>query len=134
MILLMVLWIQSHIGITNTDEQNSNQNSNIKMDNKEICKIFNEAMSLLFDKTRVEGTKIHASHRKALKHASRVMKELTVQATIEKLLGYEKNDEGRIVKRVRTKAQLEESALVRRASEGDVNAADQLLKSWTQGL
>jgi hypothetical protein len=102
------------------------------MNNKEICKIFNEAMSLLFDKTRAEGTKLHAGHPKSFKHASRVMKELTVQAAIEKLLGYEKNDEGRIVKRVRTKKQLEESALVLRAGEGDVDAAKKLLKMWNE--
>jgi hypothetical protein len=104
------------------------------MNNKEICKIFNEAMSLLFDKTRAEGSKLHANHPKAFKHASRVMKELTVQATIEKLLGYEKNDEGKIVKRVRTKEQLEESALVLRARDGDTGAADQLLKSWSERI
>jgi hypothetical protein len=97
------------------------------MDNKEICKIFNEAMSLLFAKTRAEGSKLHANHPKSFKHASRVMKELTVQATIEKLLGYEKNDEGRIVKRVRTKAQQEQAEVMRRVIAGDQDAARELL-------
>jgi hypothetical protein len=97
------------------------------MNNKEICKIFNEAMSLLFDKTRAEGTKLYAGHPKAFKHASRVMKELTVQATIEKLLGYEKNDEGKIVKRVRSKSQQKEVEAMRRVIAGDQDAARELL-------
>ncbi len=100
------------------------------MTNKEICKIFNEAMSLLFKKTQAEGSKLHAGHQRSIKHACRVMQQLTVQATIEKLLGYEKNDNGRIVKRVRTKAQKAEAELLKKAAKGDIKAADELLKSW----
>jgi hypothetical protein len=104
------------------------------MKNKEICKIFNEAMSLLMEKTRRKGMTLYAGHPDSHKHSLRVMKELTTQATIERLLGYEKNDEGKIVKRVRSKAQQQEATLLKRAADGDIKAADELLKLFSKEL
>lgn len=41
------------------------------------------------------------------------------------------DDAGKIVKRVRTKAQQKETELIKKAANGDLEAARELLESWS---
>lgn len=103
------------------------------MTNKEIYKIFDKAFSAQQEKTRLELNRLWAGHPESNKLARLVMQEMIVRATIEKLLGYERNDSGtRIIKRVRKPNP--ETDLILAAGEGDVNAAEKLLKSWTKNI